>query len=70
MGKLADKPTHETVRYLIRPGYRFEDRLHSKSLHSRSRRDIKKVITGNERGDKIDIETYFTLLKFQNGKRI
>ena len=70
MCKLADKPTHETVRYLVRPGYRFEDRFHSKSLHSRSRRDIKKVITGNERGDKIDMDPYFTLLKFKKRKRI
>jgi hypothetical protein len=68
--ELADKPTHKTVRYLVRPGGRFENRPVSKSLHSRSRKDIKKVKIGNERGDKIDMDPYFTLLKFKKRKRI
>jgi hypothetical protein len=62
--KLADKPTHKTVRYLVRPGRRCENRLVSKSLRSRSRRDMTKVKIGNERGEKIDIDPCFTLLKF------
>jgi hypothetical protein len=68
--ELADKPTHKTVRYWVRPGGRFENRPVSKSLHSRSRKDIKKVKIGNERGDKNDMDTYFTLLKFKKRKRI
>jgi hypothetical protein len=68
--KLADKLTHKTVRYLVRPGGRFEYRLLSKSLHSRSRNDIKKMVIGNERGDKIDIDPCFTLLQFLKRKRI
>ena len=64
MYELTDKPTHKTVRYLVRPGGRFENRLVSKSLHSRSRQDIKKLVIGNERGDEIDMDPYFTLYKF------
>ena len=70
MYKLADKPTHKTVRYLVRPDGRFENWLLSKSLHSRSRKDMRKVVIGNERGDIINIDPYFTILKFQKRKRI
>jgi hypothetical protein len=55
---------------LVRHGGRFENRLYIKSLHSRLRKYIKKTGIGDKRGNKIDKDPYFTLLKLKKRKRI